>query len=1044
MSSPREPDEASASSSESKGKAVNPSEHLFDGGGNADEADKDKEDSEPINEENAVKPPNPAASSNEASSSKSKGKAVDPAEHPNISDGGGNVDEDDEDEEDVESIDEDNAVNPPNPATSSKAKKTFGMHKAQHNTRRLGNDPSNYEDRFPEDPIYAETAPNARVWRTHQAESEIHDANMVEEIRDNVDVLLVFAGLFSAVVTTFVVQTSLNLQADYAQVSASLLFELVLVQRAIANGSPVNTVPVSSLNPQTAFVPAATDVWVNGLWFTSLFLSLTTALVAVLVKQWLHHYVVLPSGTPRDRCFVRQYRFLGFQKWRVEVIVGVLPVLMHLALALFFIGLSLFLHPLRAALSWVVCMGTILLIVAYTVMTILPMCYPQCPYRTPLCDLAYPPSFYIISLVQKHYHQLCQLLQQFPYRTPLRNLAYPLYIYVTSFVQKHYHQLLQLLQSIVSRVTRTDDSGNNPEHDSGCNHIMAKPNSLKQLELQAVEKASPRLSVEALQWLFSSSSNPAVQSIVMESIGGLPMGALAEVEDVFCGSPSIVDAQLEANLWSSLTKLHVVDWIPFPIPSIPLGMEHKFERLLRSAAMLGSRVEYLWPAIDIPDQLDQHEFGATLITQIPKLCWCSEFLQRLPKPNVFLHDILSLEMPARFPPIVWKNLIQSATDFWDPDLFNIDDQFPMLLCSAMTRSSIVRTDIPKQQLFASPLVVDFKQAVEYFPKMVLKYMMCWLLPFDLFLGECLEYQVLAASIHLMIHRLSQLDAGTVTSEAPETLLLQELLNICIYIRVDLEAIWKILESVIVDTPIFSQDAPDSKYDECSRLVLDCYSNFMRASDLASHIHAPSPALQLLIPFITVQWSTLYNSTRAGAACRFLETCLRWRFMPAYDVFYQQQCLKFLTMQPVSSWSISLFKAYVFGITIAVHLSHDDLEENQTIAQAIDCLHEPENLFLVCSALAMSTHWYNVWCEQWVPVGVDILTDLAQIRPHDPAWSNCCQRLWELAEDENHFVGWGGEEIYIEEQRSHIREAIRALDKFFSDMPPQATTSLELV
>ncbi|PBK79082.1 hypothetical protein ARMGADRAFT_874700, partial [Armillaria gallica] len=204
----------------------------------------------------------------------------------------------------------------------------------------------NYEDRFPEDPIYEETAPNARVWRTHQAESEIHDANMVEEIRDNVDVLLVFAGLFSAVVTTFVVQTSQSLQADYVQVSASLLFELILVQRAIANGSPVESIPVSSLNPQTAFVPAATDVWVNGLWFTSLFLSLTTALVAVLVKQWLHHYVVLPSGTPRDRCIVRQYRYLGFQKWRVEVIVGVLPVLMHLALALFFIGLSLFLHPL--------------------------------------------------------------------------------------------------------------------------------------------------------------------------------------------------------------------------------------------------------------------------------------------------------------------------------------------------------------------------------------------------------------------------------------------------------------------------------------------------------------------------------------------------------------------------------------------------------------------------------------------------------------------------------------------------------------------------
>ncbi|PBK78673.1 hypothetical protein ARMSODRAFT_925129 [Armillaria solidipes] len=365
----------------------------------------------------------------EASSSESKGKAVDPSEHSNICDGGGNVDEDtkDEDEEDAELVEEEimhNAVKPVNSATSSKAKKAFGMPRAQPNARR-GNDPSNFEDIFPEDPIYAETAPNARVWRTHQAESAIHDANMVEEIRDNVDVLLVFAGLFSAVVTTFVVQTSQNLQADYAQVSASLLFELLLVQRAIVNGSPVQTIPVSSLNPQTAFVPAATDVWVNGLWFTSLFLSLTTALVAVLVKQWLHHYVVLPSGTPRERCFVRQYRYLGFQKWRVEVIVGVLPVLMHLALALFFIGLSLFLHPLRAALSWVVWTGTVILIVAYVIVTILPMCNPQCPYRTPLCDLAYPPYIFVTSSVQEHYHRLRQLLQQCPYCTPLCDLAYP-------------------------------------------------------------------------------------------------------------------------------------------------------------------------------------------------------------------------------------------------------------------------------------------------------------------------------------------------------------------------------------------------------------------------------------------------------------------------------------------------------------------------------------------------------------------------------------------------------------------------------------------
>lgn len=111
---------------------------------------------------------------------------------------------------------------------------------------------------------------------------------MVEGWKDGLDVLLVFAGLFSAVVTTFVVQTSQSLQVDSSNVVASLLFELVNVQRAVANGSPVNDVPRSELPPYLTFNPATFDCWVNELWFTSLSLSLTTALFSFLTKQWIH------------------------------------------------------------------------------------------------------------------------------------------------------------------------------------------------------------------------------------------------------------------------------------------------------------------------------------------------------------------------------------------------------------------------------------------------------------------------------------------------------------------------------------------------------------------------------------------------------------------------------------------------------------------------------------------------------------------------------------------------------------------------------------
>ncbi|PBK78674.1 hypothetical protein ARMSODRAFT_49903 [Armillaria solidipes] len=363
----------------------------------------------------------------------------------------------------------------------------------------------------------------------------------------------------------------------------------------------------------------------------------------------------------------------------------------------------------------------------------------------------------------------------------------------------------------------------------------------------------------------------------------------------------------------------------------------------------------------------------------------------------------------------------------------------MLLGSAVT--SIVSTAIPKQQLFASPPVVDFQQAVEYFPEIALKYVMCWLSQFDLLPGEHLECRVLAASIHLMIHRLLRLAAGTDISEAPETRLLDSMLWI---LSVDWlyshpESAWKILESVIVDTPIFSQDAIDLKYDQCSSLVLDHYSDFVRGRNLASRIHVPSSALQLLVTFITTQWSTLHTSTRTNAALRFLTLCLQQRFRPAYDVFHQRQCLTFLAMQPVSSWSASLLKAYFIGIAAAIYPSRGNPEDNQMISQAIDCLHEPENLFLVCSTLAMYTH-RPVYGIAEKP---DIMTALAQIRPLDPAWGNCRQKLREWAEDENFFVGLEGEEPGIKKWRRNMRVAIKTLDIFFSNIPTQVTASLEL-
>ncbi|KAF9029697.1 hypothetical protein BDZ89DRAFT_920180, partial [Hymenopellis radicata] len=203
-----------------------------------------------------------------------------------------------------------------------------------------------YEQKYPPDPIYEEAQPNSRVWRVCIDEFQIFDADLAEDARDTVDVLLVFAGLFSAVVTAFLIETAAKLEPDYVQLSSSILYEILVVQRAFVNGSAVDLDPVVSSPNAVDFSPTHGQLWINGLWYTSLSLSLITALVAVLAKQWLHQYMSMTSGTPLHRSLLRQFRYEGLQVWHVPLIIGLLPVLMHLSLGIFFVGLIIFLAQL--------------------------------------------------------------------------------------------------------------------------------------------------------------------------------------------------------------------------------------------------------------------------------------------------------------------------------------------------------------------------------------------------------------------------------------------------------------------------------------------------------------------------------------------------------------------------------------------------------------------------------------------------------------------------------------------------------------------------
>ncbi|KAF9069320.1 hypothetical protein BDP27DRAFT_1265102 [Rhodocollybia butyracea] len=247
-----------------------------------------------------------------------------------------------------------------------------------------------YTLKYPEDERYHELGEEARVWKVYGDEATAFDNDMIGELSDSLDILLVFAGLFSAVLTTFVAQTSQSLSQDSTQLSVSYLSELTMLVRANTNSTAISNTPPTS----TAFSPAIPDLWVNGLWFTGLAISLSVALFAVLAKQWLRQYVSIITGTPRERALIRQFRFDGLEKWRVQSLIGMLPTLLHLALILFLAGLVIFLIPLSTTMAYIVGAISVTVVALYLMATVLPLFTIQCSYRTTLTHLLFSRVLY--------------------------------------------------------------------------------------------------------------------------------------------------------------------------------------------------------------------------------------------------------------------------------------------------------------------------------------------------------------------------------------------------------------------------------------------------------------------------------------------------------------------------------------------------------------------------------------------------------------------------------------------------------------------------
>jgi len=149
--------------------------------------------------------------------------------------------------------------------------------------------------------------PRLDFYTMYKREATEYDTDYVKKYDEDLNTTLIFAGLFSAVSTAFVINVHSKLKPDPNEQSAALLRAILLTlnQSAIPGETP--TVPLLREKPPSEIVT------VTGLMYTSLLISLLAVFIAMLGKQWLNRYLRLTTRIlPSSSLLCQHYSTLTF------------------------------------------------------------------------------------------------------------------------------------------------------------------------------------------------------------------------------------------------------------------------------------------------------------------------------------------------------------------------------------------------------------------------------------------------------------------------------------------------------------------------------------------------------------------------------------------------------------------------------------------------------------------------------------------------------------------------------------------------------------
>ena len=203
------------------------------------------------------------------------------------------------------------------------------------------------------------------------------------------------AGLFSAALTAFILDSKQGLEPSpsdqivyYLQQNVAMLSQ---ISQQLSFIAPQLAIPATPPPPSPAFNPSPSNVRMNVFWFMALAFSLSAALLAILVQQWVRDYmqVFQRYADPLKSARIRQYLYEGSDGWYMPIVAESVPGLLHTSLFLFFVGLGDFVMNINTTvgLSTTIPIGISRLMYIFTIFA--PVIHPQSSYQNSFSGLVW-------------------------------------------------------------------------------------------------------------------------------------------------------------------------------------------------------------------------------------------------------------------------------------------------------------------------------------------------------------------------------------------------------------------------------------------------------------------------------------------------------------------------------------------------------------------------------------------------------------------------------------------------------------------------------